>query len=138
MIDLEIRDLSTWILLEAYRNGTAQCEPQANGGKSVPGWLGSFKVSRRAIYQDYFGRERGPWSVARGAVPAAEAPRLAGLKKAAMLARSVKLLLKQKLIAPPDLLLTRISYILSVQSEYLYLTKHGVYEAESLLADLSS
>jgi len=137
MIDLEIRDLSTWILVEAYRNGTAHCEPQADGEKVGPGWLGTFKISRRAIYRDYFGRDRSPWSVLPGAVPAAEAPRLVGLKKAAVLAASVKLLLKQKLIAPPDFLAARISLILSVQSEYLYLTKHGANEAESLLADLS-
>jgi hypothetical protein len=49
---------------------------------------------------------------------------MARLKKAALLARAVKRLLEQKLIA-----------MLSLQSEYLYLTEHGVFEAESVLAD---
>lgn len=128
MDNVETPDLSTWILIEAYRNGSAEPETQADGEETGRGALGSYRISRRAIYQRYFG-----WEVD-------EAPRLARLKKAAALARSVKQLLEQKLIALPDFggLTTGIRHVLSIHAEYLFLTEHGIHEAESLLADLSA
>jgi len=136
----ESHDLSTWILIEAYRNGSGEREPQADGKDPGPDLLASYRISRQAIYQRYFRLEEDSGSAAPGAAPCAEAPRLARLKKAAVLARSVKQLLEQKLIALPDFggLTARIRHVLSVHAEYLYLTEHGVHEAESLLADISA
>jgi len=140
MSNAEFPDLSTWILIEAYRNGSGESQLRPEGGAGGSGGLGSYRVSRRAIYQCYFRMEEDPEPSAESAAPRAEAPRLARLKKAAMLARSVKQMLEQKLIAPPSFggLTTGIRHVLAIHAEYFFLTETGVHEAESLLADISA
>jgi len=139
MANLKPDDLSTWILIEAYRNGSGEREPRSDKKGAGPGRLASFRISCRAIYEDYFGSEENPGAAAPGAPTSAEAPRLARLKKTVVLARSVKQLLAQRLIALPAFsgLTTGIRHVPSVYAEYLYLTEHGVHEAESILADIS-
>jgi hypothetical protein len=117
-------DLATWILIEAYRSGLAESESWPSGDEFDSDRLISYRISRRSIYRLYFRLEDGHGSAAPDAPASTKAHYMARLKKAALLARAVKRLLEQKLIA-----------MLSLQSEYLYLTEHGVFEAESVLAD---
>jgi len=140
MSNTEFPDLSTWILIEAYRTGLGEREPRSEGGEVAPRWLGSYRVSRRAIYQRYFKLEEDPEPSAESAAPLVQVPCLARLKKAAMLARSVKQLLEQKLIEPPTFggLTTGIRHVLAIYAEHFFLTETGVHEAESLLADISA
>jgi hypothetical protein len=119
-------DLATWILVEAYKCGSAEREPRDSGDEAGVGGLTGYRISRRSIYRRYFGLEDGPGFAVPGAAAPAGAHCLARLKKAVLLARAVKRLLEQKLID-----------MLPVHSEYLYLTEYGVLEAESLLADIS-
>ena len=136
----ELPDLSTWILIEAYRNGSGGADLRAEDVEAGRYGLASYKISRKAIYQRFFRLPEDPEPSAERAQPQAEAPCLTRLKRAAMLARSVKQLLEQKLIAPPSFagLTTGVRHVLAIHAEYFFLTEHGVHEAESLLADISA
>jgi hypothetical protein len=130
-------DLLTWILLEAYKNGPRELSRKADAKESCDGFLGSYYVSRQAIHQEYFGRAEAQQGLASDASQASNARRLARLKNAATLARSVKRLLEQRLIVPPNLggLKTGIRHVLSLHAEYIFLTEQGIQAAKALLSN---
>ncbi len=127
--------LAVWILVEAYKNG-----PSAEGLSPLyrgpdPRLVGSYFVSRHAVYQKYFGPPHDPSARPGGDEEAFAARRLASLKDAALLSKALKRLLEMRFVIAPNLGGVRngVRQALRLFADYIFLSESGVRRARMLV-----